>query len=140
MSVFNNFILPALVILSLDAIYIFLFKGMFARQILKVQKSPLELNYISAIACYILLIFGFWYFILSEKKSECDAFILGVVIYGVYETTTAALLKNWNLKTVLIDTAWGGTLLASTAFIVYCITGEHKRNNNKAHDLFKLFY
>jgi uncharacterized membrane protein len=139
MSVFNNFILPALVILSLDAIYIFLFKDVFASQVLKVQKSPLKLNYISTIACYILLVFGFWYFILSEKKSECDAFVLGVVIYGIYETTTAALLRNWELKTVLIDTVWGGTLLASTAFIVYCITGEHKRNNNKAHSLFKLF-
>ena len=33
--------------------------------------------------------------------------ILGLVIYGVYETTSKALLSEWKWSTVLIDTIWG---------------------------------
>lgn len=121
---YRNFLLPALIILSLDAIYMFIFKDMFANQILKVQNSPLKLNYISVILCYILLISGFYYFILREGKTVIDAFILGIVIYGIYETTTSALLKNWKIETICIDTLWGGTLLALTTFIIYRITGK----------------
>ena len=84
-----------------------------------IQNSPLRINYAGACACYVLLIFGLYFFILRERKSVFTAFMLGVVIYGVYETTTIALLKNWQVQTVLIDTLWGGTLFATTTYLTY---------------------
>jgi uncharacterized membrane protein len=48
--------------------------------------------------------------------------ILGFVIYGVYETTTYALLKKWKLQTVMIDTLWGGILFGLTTMITYKLT------------------
>ena len=47
-----------------------------------------------------------------------DAFILGVVIYGVYETTNYALFDKWSLKAVILDTIWGGSLFALTTMIL----------------------
>ena len=47
------------------------------------------------------------------------AFFLGILVYGVYETTTLAILKNWSPTTALIDTTWGGTLFALSAYIFY---------------------
>ena len=92
---------------------------MFNKQIIAVQGSPVVFNAYATILCYIALIFGIYYFIIREKKSILDAFLLGIVIYAVYETTTLALLKNWAYKTAIIDTMWGGTLFALTTFIVY---------------------
>mgnify|MGYP001228872730 CR=1 FL=1 len=58
----------------------------------------------------ILLVFGLYYFIISQNKKVFDAFLLGLVIYGVYESTNYALLKDWNFSTLVIDTLWGGIL------------------------------
>jgi uncharacterized membrane protein len=76
------------------------------------------MNYLGAAICYILLITGINYFIIKPRKSVSDAFLLGIIIYGVFETTNYALFKNWSLLTVLIDTLWGGLLFAGTTYVV----------------------
>ena len=78
----------------------------------------LEVNFLGAALCYIFLIVGINYFIIKPNKSINEAFLLGLIIYGVYETTTYALFKNWSIITVIIDTLWGGLLFASTTYIV----------------------
>jgi len=113
--------LTFIVFLSLDFAFLYLMSSMFNKQIIAVQGSPIVFNVYAAILCYISLIFGIYYFIIREKKSILDAFLLGVVIYAVYETTTLSLLKNWTYKTAIIDTIWGGTLFALTTFIVYSL-------------------
>jgi uncharacterized membrane protein len=71
--------------------------------------------------CYTFLIFGFNYFIIQKQQSIMDAFLLGLVIYAVYEFTNYALFSNWSILTVIMDTLWGGVLFATTAFIVFKI-------------------
>ena len=39
----------------------------------------------SAILCYLFCLLEFYFLI--KKSSKLDAFLLGLVIYGVYETT-----------------------------------------------------
>lgn len=113
--------LTLIVFLSLDFVFLYSMRSMFNKQVIAVQGSPVVMDVYAATLCYIALIFGIYYFIIREKKSILDAFLLGVVIYAVYETTTLALLKNWTYKTAIIDTAWGGTLFALTTFIVYAL-------------------
>jgi uncharacterized membrane protein len=45
-----------------------------------------------------------------------------VLINGVYETTNYAFFKNWSPLLVLLDTLWGGILLATTTIIYNKIT------------------
>jgi len=111
--------LTAIILLGLDSIYLFFFKDYFLSQIKSVQNSPVSIRIGSMIACYIVLIIGIYYFIIRQKRTILEAFLLGIVIYGVYETTNYATLRHWKLQTVFIDTAWGGILFASTAFLVY---------------------
>ena len=59
---------------------------------------------------YLFLTLGFYYFLINKKSTYIDAFLLGLVIYGVYETTNKAILKDWKWESVIIDTIWGGTL------------------------------
>jgi hypothetical protein len=111
------FLFTAIVFVALDFMYLNLIKEYFSKQIAKVQGVKLEVNFLGAAICYIFLIAGLNYFIIEPKKSVYDAFLLGIVIYGVYETTNYSLFKNWSIITVIMDTLWGGILFASTTFL-----------------------
>jgi uncharacterized membrane protein len=118
-----DIILIAVIFTSIDSTYLLAMKDYFNNQIKVVQGSVIKLNIYSAIACYIALVFGIYYFIIKEERSILDAFILGIVIYAVYETTTLALLKDWSVKTAIIDTLWGGILFSVTTYIIYKLKG-----------------
>jgi uncharacterized membrane protein len=94
---------------------------MFENQIIEIQRVALNVKISGAVACYAFLIFGLYYFILRRHRSVLDAFLLGIVIYGVYETTSYALLKKWKLSIVLMDTLWGGVLFGLTTALVYSL-------------------
>ena len=121
MNDLNTLFIIAIVFLSLDSIFLYSMRSMFNKQVIAIQGSPIVINIYAAILCYITLILGIYYFIIREKKSILDAFLLGIVIYAVYETTTLSLLKNWTYKTAIIDTAWGGVLFSLTTYIVYSL-------------------
>ena len=125
MHLFWRILLIAVLFVSTDSVYLFLSRNYFQRQITDVQGSPIRLRLISAILCYIALVFGLWYFVLREKKSWKHAFLLGLVIYSVYETTNYATLNKWKFQTVIMDTLWGGILFAITTQMVYFLLPTH---------------
>ena len=125
MHLFWRILFIAVLFVSTDSVYLFLSRNYFQRQITDVQGSPIRLRLISAILCYIALVFGLWYFVLREKKSWKHAFLLGLVIYAVYETTNYATLNKWKFQTVIMDTLWGGILFAITTQMVYLLLPMH---------------
>lgn len=110
--------LSSVVLLCLDFIYLTTFDKFFNKIIYTIQGSKIKINILGAILCYSLLIYGLNYFIIDQKKTVWNAFVLGVVIYGVYETTNYALFDKWPVSAVIVDTLWGGILLALTTMIV----------------------
>jgi len=112
------FLISAILFVVIDFIYLNLIKKYFENQVKRVQGSELQVNFLGVILCYIFLIFGLNYFIIKSKRSPYDAFLLGILIYGVFETTNYALFKNWSFLTVILDTLWGGTLFAVVTFII----------------------
>jgi uncharacterized membrane protein len=122
MRVWQTIVLPGIILLVLDGIFLSYNRATFKLQVADVQHTALQLKPFGAIACYALLIFALHYFIIRERKSVLDAVLLGIVIYGVYETTTYALLKNWRIQTMILDTVWGGTLLGLTTYFTYQLT------------------
>jgi len=111
-------LISAIIFIITDFVYLNVIKDYFLNQIKLVQGSEPKINYLGVALCYIFLIAGINYFIIKPRKSVNDAFLLGIVIYGVYETTNYALLKNWSIFTVIMDTLWGGLLFASTTYII----------------------
>lgn len=105
----------------LDSVYLRIMKNAFVKQISRIQGSSVQFNIFAAIGCYLSLIFGLYYFIIREKKSVKDAFLLGVVIYSVFDLTTLAMFQKWSPVLALIDSLWGGVLFALTTAIVYRI-------------------
>jgi uncharacterized membrane protein len=115
----RTLLISGVILLILDSLYLKVIGKTYAEQVATVQRTVMNVKFSSAIVCYILLIFGLYYFILKDKKSVFDAFLLGIVIYGVYDTTTHAIFKKWSTALAALDTLWGGVLLALTTMITY---------------------
>ena len=120
-----NIIKLSLIFSIIDAIYLFLMKDNFNKLVSNIQKSPLKLKILPTIFCYIFLIFTLYYFIINKNASILDAFLLGLGTYGIYDTTNMAIFKQWDYKTVIIDTIWGGILFSLTYFIYKYINGKY---------------
>jgi uncharacterized membrane protein len=110
-------IFSSIILLLLDSVYLTLIGKAYSQQIFNIQKLPMKLKFRGAILSYFFLIIGLNYFIISKNKSVLDAGILGTVIYGVYDATSYAVLKDWDETLAVIDTLWGGVLFASTTAI-----------------------
>jgi uncharacterized membrane protein len=106
-------------LLVLDGIYIYLTHKIFADQIVNIQRVVMTLKPMGAIVCYALLIAGLNYFIIQRNRSIPEAFFLGLVIYGVYDSTNYATLKKWESSVAIMDTLWGASLFALTTAITY---------------------
>jgi len=133
----QDLIVLAVIILALDVVFLYAAKDLFARQVMLVQGTEMKVNIPSAAICYALIVVGLYYFVLRHivvpnatsaaaaiqtmrlNDGIKAAFFLGILVYGVYETTTLAILRNWSPMTALIDTTWGGTLFALSAYLFY---------------------
>ena len=133
----KDLLVLAVIILALDAVFLYAAKDLFARQVMLVQGTAMKVNIPSAVACYGLIVVGLYYFVLRHiivpNATSAAATIqtmrlsdgiraaafLGILVYGVYETTTLAILRNWNPMTAVIDTTWGGVLFALSAYLFY---------------------
>jgi len=102
-----------------DLIYFQFIYGSFSKMIERIQGSSIVLRPVSAIICYLALTGLLYYFIIREGKSAKDAALLGLGTYAVYETTSYAVLKNWDLQVAVTDTLWGGALFYLVTSVVY---------------------
>jgi len=112
-------LLPGIIMILLDFIYLNANRRMFEDQVVQIQRTSLQPKILPMVVCYLLLIFGLYYFIIRQHRPVWDAFLLGLVIYGVYELTNYSILKKWNIQMVVLDTVWGGVLFALTTWLTY---------------------
>ena len=125
----KNIIKLGIILFSIDFIYLKSIGSFFNKKMKLIQKEPFELNKFGALLCYSFLILGLYHFVIKNidkntvlKKQKTlikDAFILGFVIYGVFETTNYAIFKNWSVELLILDTLWGGILLGTTSYFVF---------------------
>jgi len=116
---FKTIIISAVTMLALDSVYLTAMSNQYGEQIAKVQRTAVSIKPVGVIACYLFLVFGLYYFILRENRPIFDAFCLGIVIYGVYDATTYAVLKQWSPFLAITDTLWGGILFSLTTAGTY---------------------
>lgn len=115
----KQIIAAAFVMLALDFVYLSINKANFENQVINIQRVIMQINMVPVVLCYVLLIFGLSYFILRQHRSPFEAFLFGIVIYGVFDTTNSAIFKKWSPQLAVMDTLWGGILMAVTTQIVY---------------------
>ena len=113
----KDYLLLCLLFIGIDTIYLTNASKFFNKQINMIQGSNISLNPISTALCYLILTTGIYYFALLKNLEIWECFLLGVFVYGVYETTNHAILKKWQWMTVLLDTVWGGILFSSVVYL-----------------------
>ena len=102
------------IVLALDWIYLSSLSNYFSKVFKEIQGSKLELRIPSAATCYVFIVFSIYYFGFVLNIGLLNMFILGFIIYGIYELTNHATIKKWPLFMVFVDTLWGGLLYASS--------------------------
>ena len=115
----KTLVVSGVICVILDSIYLSLILPLFQKQMIGIQGTGSKLNIVAAVLCYLFIIFGLNYFILSARpqRSWKDAFLLGLMVCGIYELTNKALISKWYWSIVGIDTLWGGVLFALTTIL-----------------------
>ena len=103
--------------LVLDSIYLGITTEHYKKVIFKIQREKLNMNYLSALLVYLLIVFSIYYFVIRKNMSYKEAFILGFCIYGIFDLTNKSIFNNWGWFSVIIDTLWGGLLYMSVLYI-----------------------
>lgn len=120
-----------LIVLVALAVLDFLWMGFVMQKFYVAELAPIgrieggrfDVVYWAAGVVYVLLAIGVGFFVLP-KLTVADSLItaffyggmFGLVVYGVYDFTNVAILKDWGLLVTAADVAWGGfSVGASTA-------------------------
>ena len=113
----KNILKSSIIMLTIDIFYLkFFAASSFLKMVKTIQKSSVDVNYVYAGITYVLMMIAFNYFILFKKGTYIDAFLLGVVIYGVFDFTNLALFRAYDLLIGIKDTIWGGVLFTLTLY------------------------
>ena len=107
-----------IILILLDAVYLYFTKNMFGEMVVRIQRVAMQLRWWSGAVVYILLSIALYWFILKNKRPIWEATLLGLAIYGVYDFTNYAILKNYDLHIAIMDTVWGATLFTLATIIL----------------------
>jgi hypothetical protein len=80
MSAVQEILIVAVVLSLTDALYLNLASSYFNGVVRRVQGSPIQLDWIATLLCYVLLVAGLWYFIIRKRRSWKDAAFLGLIV------------------------------------------------------------
>lgn len=103
----------------------------FGKLVFDVQGSEMKINMLGAIVSYILLALGTYHFgfkrldknnILGSLLSSATLF--GLITYGVFDFTNLAIFKEYDIKTGIIDTLWGGAVTTIVTFVSYIMINK----------------
>lgn len=117
MNVLKDILIPSSVLLIIDMMYIYLNRENLRNLVVGIQKTEVTINYFSGVLAYIIIIWGYYYFITRPNADITTAIYLGVFVYGTYTLTNLTFLKNWKTEIAVIDILWGGFLFGATTYI-----------------------
>lgn len=105
--------------LLFDIIYLFLLRGSYIKVYFSRFGDRLSVWY--GLGAWILLAIGLQYFVIDASINKNEVFykglLFGLVVYGVYDFTNMATIKNWTLDFLLQDMIWGMLLCATIAYL-----------------------
>ena len=124
----KKIIVSAVTMLILDGLWLGVIANQFyftnLRSLVRAKGDSFDVNYVAAGAVYVLMVFGFMLFVAPSLQkwnyleTIINAGLLGLVIYGVYDFTNLATLRDWSVLVTFVDMLWGSFLFATTAVVV----------------------
>jgi uncharacterized membrane protein len=116
---YKEILISTVVLLILDAMFISINMKAYSDQVVNIQRVVMKVKPLGAILSYLFIIGGLYFFIIRRNRPVWEAFVFGLVMYGVYDATNYALLKKWDPYLAIMDSIWGGVLMATTTYITY---------------------
>jgi len=108
----RSFIIGALLLMVIDIPWLYINQTWAGSMIQTIQGSKITLRYFPA-----LLVYLFMSYLLTFPTSYNEAFLMGACVYGVYDATNYATIKDYDPIFAVADTTWGGILLSSAWWI-----------------------
>lgn len=114
-------------LLVLDLLWITIIMGPRYHVMIKnIQNKKMEINIVYAFIAYTLMVVGLNKFVLPMINIkhitiyDCLTLgsVFGIVLYGVYDFTSAAVLYNWDMNLAIIDVLWGGFVYFMSCYIL----------------------
>ena len=128
----KTFIAALIVIPVLDFIWLGLIaSGFYTARMTEVARlvdGKLKPVYWAAFAVYLLLALGLSFFAdrsIQEAQTWWEAFLVsavfGFVVYGVYDFTNHATLRQWPLSLLTADILWGAFVCGLSGLAAYVL-------------------
>ena len=120
-----KFISIVFLLIVIDFVWIGIITADKYKKVIKaVQKSDLKIRMFPGLIVYIALalIIIFWVLPSIKSKSFMDSFkngfMLGALVYTVFDFTNMAIFSDWTYTISIIDTLWGGILTGLITYIM----------------------
>ncbi len=118
MEYLKSFAVAFFSFLILDGIWLGLivkdFNMRHLSEIGRFENGVMKVDYLPAALVYVLLAVAVNFFVVSKTSIETPIYftflsgaLLGLIVYGVYDLTNLAILKNYPVQFALVDMAWG---------------------------------
>lgn len=115
-----------LIFLLIDAVWISQVMG----PLMQSQVGELlaaEVNWLAALAFYLLYGAAYWYLILAPHRRQRGtsaelirrSFVFGLICYATYDLTNLSVLRDYTWTIALLDMTWGGTLTAISGWLTH---------------------
>lgn len=111
-----DFLYASAILLALDTPWLLVNQQQAARMIQDIQGSSLQVRWLPALLVYPALAT-----LLLQASSVKQAALIGLATYAVYDLTSYALLKNYQLSFAIADTLWGAILFSLSYYILKVI-------------------
>lgn len=120
--------LAALTMMLLDGLWLGIIANHFylsqLKHLIRGDGTQFDVNYAAAGLVYALMVAGFLVFLSpslskwSYQQAILKSAVFGIVVYGVYDFTNLATLRDWPWIVALVDVLWGAVLYSVTAVVV----------------------
>lgn len=120
----NPFVLIALYLFA-DLLWITGNRKFYNSRIARIQQGkPVSFRPMAAVVAYVLLLITLFFVCVPLSRQYQDRFppwvvfgVVGLCVYGVFNSTNYAILSDYPLDMALIDTLWGFSVFALFGYL-----------------------
>ena len=101
------------------------------REIGRIENGEFKLSYVPAVLTYLLMALGVTLFVLPKISVEDSLWttfmwgaLLGFVVYGVFDMTNLAILKNYPVAFIFMDMGWGTLMFGLVSVITRVLVNK----------------
>lgn len=133
-NIYFAILLSICALLILDFVYVASVSVFYKRSIKNIQGGEdMTLNVFSAVMCYVIMIIGLVFIIITQlsrygslrslsqvnklKYAVRFGGVVGFVIYGVFNTTNLAVFKRYSIPLAILDIIWGSVLYTIATYV-----------------------